>query len=219
MLDEQIENLYVLRMGLQEQPIAEQIKLLTLRFLNDKAAETKNDLWEATRKADSRLMAENKRHLAELFSLREELFRKAGGRDDVPPDGLEEAMACFASAPEAAEGGIKAVWDRLRRERLGEDQEEMRTKEDDDRESEEDGDEENGMCIDEPSVLLSNDSLTHLLETLKISDEQKAILLADLPRLNLEERMELLETLRKVRLLDKEEQTSIERLRKLWRHS
>ena len=63
---------------------------------------------------------------------------------------------------------------------------------------------------------LTYKNFRQFINGLKISDEQKNALIADIPQMNKEERTELLNTLKKIYLLDLEEAEAIERIQKNW---
>lgn len=63
---------------------------------------------------------------------------------------------------------------------------------------------------------LLNKSLQKFVEVLKLSEEQKNTLIAGIPQMDKEERVELLGTLKEIYLLDLEEAGAIERIQKNW---
>ena len=66
------------------------------------------------------------------------------------------------------------------------------------------------------NLLLSNSSLKNFIESLKLSEEQKSFFLEELPGLNEKERLELLDTLKEIYLLNEEENGAIEKINKNW---
>ena len=65
--------------------------------------------------------------------------------------------------------------------------------------------------------LLSNKNLREFIEKLKIKEEQKSVLLNDLPQMNEKERLELLKTLEEVYLLNQEEDQAIKKIEQNWK--
>jgi len=63
---------------------------------------------------------------------------------------------------------------------------------------------------------LSNKNLQELVKALKINDAQKSFLLNELPQMNGKERLELLDMLKKVFVLDKEESQAIKKIKDNW---
>ena len=63
------------------------------------------------------------------------------------------------------------------------------------------------------SPILDNDNLRDLIKSLKINQEQQNFLLDELPKLDEKERMELLETLKDVYLLNAEEDNAIKKIK------
>lgn len=66
------------------------------------------------------------------------------------------------------------------------------------------------------NLLLTDNNLKKFIESLKLADEQKKFLLDELPQLDEKERMELLETLKDVYMLNEEEKAAIEKIKKNW---
>jgi len=64
--------------------------------------------------------------------------------------------------------------------------------------------------------LLTNNNLKNFIETLKLADEQKKFLIDELPQMDVKERMELLETLEKVYLLNEEEKEALKKIKDNW---
>lgn len=67
------------------------------------------------------------------------------------------------------------------------------------------------------NLLLTNDSLKRFIKELKINKEDKSFLLSEVPQLDEEERIKLLETLKEIYLLDLEEKKALERIKKYWK--
>jgi len=65
-------------------------------------------------------------------------------------------------------------------------------------------------------ALFGNKTLIDFVNHLKLTKEDKEFFIAKIPDLDLEERRKLLETLVKIYFIDREEERSIARLRKLW---
>ena len=63
------------------------------------------------------------------------------------------------------------------------------------------------------NILLKDDNIKNFIESLKISEEQKSFLFNELPKLNEAERLELLETLKNIYLLNEEEKLAIEKVK------
>ena len=64
--------------------------------------------------------------------------------------------------------------------------------------------------------ILNNDNLKDFIETLKINEEQKKILLDKLPQMDGKERIELLKTLKDVYLLNEEENQALQKIKDNW---
>ena len=62
------------------------------------------------------------------------------------------------------------------------------------------------------NIILSDVNLKNLIESLKISEEQKSFLIDELPHLDKNERLELLDTLRGVYFLNEEENQAIKKI-------
>jgi hypothetical protein len=63
---------------------------------------------------------------------------------------------------------------------------------------------------------LTDKNLKNFIESLKLSGEQKNFLLDELPQLDDEERLELLDTLKDVYLLNREEADAIQKIKDNW---
>ena len=64
--------------------------------------------------------------------------------------------------------------------------------------------------------LLTDNNLKTFIETLKISQEQKNFLLDELPKLDEQERLELLKTLKNIYILNEEENIAIKKIKEDW---
>jgi len=64
--------------------------------------------------------------------------------------------------------------------------------------------------------LLSTESLINSIKSLKINKEQEQFLLNELPKMTKKEKSDLLEMLKKVRLLNDEEKQAIENVKSNW---
>ena len=64
--------------------------------------------------------------------------------------------------------------------------------------------------------LLTNNNLKKFIESLKISKEQTSFLIDELPDLDIEERIELLNVLKDVYILNEEEKEVLEKIRTNW---
>jgi hypothetical protein len=64
--------------------------------------------------------------------------------------------------------------------------------------------------------LLTDNNLKNFIESLKLSEEQKKFLLDELPKMDVEERLELLNTLKDVYLLNEEEKEALIKLKDNW---
>ena len=67
------------------------------------------------------------------------------------------------------------------------------------------------------NTLLSNGSLEKFIGSINLDKERKDLLLEKIPKLDLEERKEMFESLTKIYLLDIEEKEAIERVKKFWK--
>ena len=67
------------------------------------------------------------------------------------------------------------------------------------------------------NTLLSNGSLEKFIGSINLDKERKDLLLEKVPKLDLEERKEMFESLTKIYLLDIEEKEAIERVKKFWK--
>lgn len=66
------------------------------------------------------------------------------------------------------------------------------------------------------NLLITNDNLKKLVENLKISDEQKTSIISRLPQLDEIERVNLLDVLREVYLVDLEESEALKKIQSAW---
>jgi hypothetical protein len=66
------------------------------------------------------------------------------------------------------------------------------------------------------NILLTDNNLKKFIESLKLPDEQKNFLLDELPKLDEKERLELMDTLKDVYILNEEEKGAIEKMKKNW---
>ncbi|MCX6718192.1 MAG: hypothetical protein NTY81_01120 [Candidatus Staskawiczbacteria bacterium] len=64
--------------------------------------------------------------------------------------------------------------------------------------------------------ILNNDNLKNFIETLKIDEGQKKVLLDKLPQMDGQERIELLKTLKDIYLLNEEEAQAIKKIKDNW---
>ena len=64
--------------------------------------------------------------------------------------------------------------------------------------------------------LLTDNNLKTFIETLKLADEQKKFLLDELPQLDTKERLELLDTLKDVYILNEEEKEALAKIKDNW---
>lgn len=65
--------------------------------------------------------------------------------------------------------------------------------------------------------LLTDNNLKNFIESLKLSDEQKNFLLDELPQLDAKDRLELLDTLKDVYLLNEEEKQALQKIKDNWK--
>lgn len=65
--------------------------------------------------------------------------------------------------------------------------------------------------------ILDTDNLKGFIEGLKISEEQKKLLFDDLPKMDGNERLKLLDMLKDVYLLNEEEDQAIKKIKDNWR--
>jgi hypothetical protein len=64
--------------------------------------------------------------------------------------------------------------------------------------------------------ILDTDNLKSFIESLKINEEQKKVLFDELPKMDEKERLELLDMLKNVYLLNEEENKALENLKSNW---
>jgi hypothetical protein len=64
--------------------------------------------------------------------------------------------------------------------------------------------------------ILDTDNLKSFIESLKINEEQKKVLFDELPKMDEKERLELLDMLKNVYLLNEEENKALENLKNNW---
>jgi len=67
--------------------------------------------------------------------------------------------------------------------------------------------------------ILDNDNLKNFIMSLKISPEQEKFLLDELPQMDAKERLELLDTLKDVCLLNEEENQALKKIKENWENS
>ena len=67
------------------------------------------------------------------------------------------------------------------------------------------------------SPILDNDNLKTFIESLKLSPEQKNLLIDELPKLDEKERLELLDTLKDVYVLNAEEDQAKQKIKDSWK--
>lgn len=66
------------------------------------------------------------------------------------------------------------------------------------------------------NLILDNDNLKTFIKSLKIDPEQEKLLLDEVPKLDEKERLELLNTLKDVYVLNKEEDQAIKKVKDNW---
>ena len=64
--------------------------------------------------------------------------------------------------------------------------------------------------------ILDNDNLKNFIKSLKINPEQEKFLLDELPSMDEKERLELLDTLKNIYLLNEEEKNAIQKVKDNW---
>lgn len=67
--------------------------------------------------------------------------------------------------------------------------------------------------------LLTDENLKKFIESLNLADEQSNFLINELPKMNTEERIELLDMLKNVYLLNKEENEKKEKIKNNWQNT
>ncbi len=67
------------------------------------------------------------------------------------------------------------------------------------------------------NLILTDNNLKSFIESLKLSKEHEIFLIDKLPQLDGEERIELLETLKDVYILNKEEDEAIKKIKANWK--
>ena len=65
--------------------------------------------------------------------------------------------------------------------------------------------------------LLTNNNLKTFIKNLKLSEEQENFLVDELPQLDEKERLELLETLKNVYILNEEEKVAFKKIKENWK--
>jgi len=66
------------------------------------------------------------------------------------------------------------------------------------------------------NLLLTNENLKEFVESLKISKEQKDVLILRIPLLDEKERFEFLDALKEIYFLDMDEQDAVEKVKNSW---
>lgn len=67
------------------------------------------------------------------------------------------------------------------------------------------------------NALLNNESLEKFIGSINLDEKSRNLLLEKVPKLDLEERKEMFESLTEIYLLDIEEKEAIERVKKFWK--
>lgn len=120
--NEETENLYALRSGLEKPRTPLEIWFLALNVLSKRTNRLELDI--ALKKGDKTGRREKKKELNELWGIQKTIVEKISGENLDIPHGLwrgkkaekllKEKIEFYAGSPEKAEGGIEAVYERVK---------------------------------------------------------------------------------------------------------